>query len=204
MRIPELALAAVAGWSAIGVVGVGVSWRRGDRAKARRGLAWIVGVCFSYLAVLVGLSVWGAQRHLSPGRSECFGTLCYTVVAAEELRGFVGRGPVGGAPGERLIRVSVRAFNTAPSGTAARPSIEAYLVDGQGRTAYPVPGLSGVRLSAPIVAHQPVVSQPVFRVASDATGLALVLTEGRWQPGLLEIGHTDSWRHRPVLLDLPR
>lgn len=203
MRIPELALAAVAGWSAVGLIGVSVSSRRGDRAKARRGLAWIAAVAIAYLGTLVAVSRTSPQRRLPPGRDECFGTVCYAVIASEEMPAFAGRSPAA-VPGERLVRVSVRAVNTAPAGTAARPAIRAYLVDASGHATAPVPGLSGVRLNAPIVAHQPVLSQPVFPIPADATALSLVLTEGHWRPSLLEIGDPDSWMHRPVLLELPR
>jgi hypothetical protein len=47
-----------------------------------------------------------------------------------------------------------------------------------------------------------IVSEPVFKVAGDATGLRLVLTHGRWQPGVLVIGDSDSWLHRRTAVAL--
>ena len=44
--------------------------------------------------------------------------------------------------------------------------------------------------------------EPVFKVAGDATGLRLVLTHGRWQPGVLVIGDPDSWLHRRNVVEL--
>ena len=48
------------------------------------------------------------------------------------------------------------------------------------------------------------VSQPVFAVAADATGLGLVFTHGRWQPGRLVIGDSDSLLHRRTAVKLDR
>lgn len=202
MHAPELALDALVAWSAIGLVGVAISWRRGERSKARRGIFWILGIGLAYFAVLLTVSFTGAQRHLALGQEECFGSLCFAVSGSEELPGFVVRGPNGPGPRERLVRVSIRVLNRAPSGVDADPLIRATLVDSRGRTWYPVPGLSGVRLNGPMVAGHTVLSQPVFRVDTDAAGLSLVLSKGPWQPGLLWIGDTDSWRHRHTTLNL--
>jgi len=49
-----------------------------------------------------------------------------------------------------------------------------------------------------------VVSEPVFKVAADASGLGLVLTHGQWQPGLLVIGNSDSLLHRKTVMKLGR
>jgi hypothetical protein len=49
-----------------------------------------------------------------------------------------------------------------------------------------------------------VVSEPVFKVAGDATGLGLVFTHGRWQPGVLVIGYSDSWLHKKTVVELGR
>ena len=203
MHIAELALGALVGWSALGLAGVTLSGRRGERAKARRGLAWIMGVWIAYLAILLTVSSTQAQRRLAPGQEQCFGTVCYAVIAAEELPGFVGRGPLSVQGSERLLRISVRISNRAPAGLAAQPAVRAFLLDRGGRFEAPVPGLSGVRLDGPVLAGSAVVSQPVFRVPEDPVAISLVLTRGRWQPTLLEIGDPDSWHHPPVLLQLP-
>jgi len=41
-------------------------------------------------------------------------------------------------------------------------------------------------------------------VAADASGLGMVLTHGRWQPGVLVIGDSDSLWHRRTVVDLGR
>jgi hypothetical protein len=48
------------------------------------------------------------------------------------------------------------------------------------------------------------VSEPVFKVAQDASGLALVLTHGRWQRGTLIIGGPESLLHRRTIVPLGR
>jgi hypothetical protein len=47
-----------------------------------------------------------------------------------------------------------------------------------------------------------VTSEPVFKVAADATGLALVLTHGRGLPGVLTVGDRDSLFHSLVTVPL--
>ena len=61
-----------------------------------------------------------------------------------------------------------------------------------------------VRLTARVAAGDSVVSEPVFKVAGDATGLELVLTHGWKQPGMLVIGDSDSWLHRRTVVKLGR
>jgi hypothetical protein len=59
-----------------------------------------------------------------------------------------------------------------------------------------------VGLTARVAGGDSVVSEPVFKVAADATRLGLVLTHGGWQPGALVIGDSDSWLHRRTVVDL--
>ena len=47
-----------------------------------------------------------------------------------------------------------------------------------------------------------IVSEPVFKVAGDATELGLVFTHGRRQPGVLIIGDSDSWLHQRTVVEL--
>jgi hypothetical protein len=82
--------------------------------------------------------------------------------------------------------------------------IRAYLVDAQGRRWEMSPGVNGVELTARVVGGGSVVSAPVFKVAADASGLGLVLTHGRWQPGVLVIGDSDSLLHRKTVVELGR
>lgn len=205
MHAAELALWAIVGWTAVGLVGVTLSYRRRESTKVRRGLAWIFGVWILYLGVLVAVSRLIPQRRLPLGSDLCFDTVCYAALGTDEFQGFVARGPdaAGQAP-ERLLRVSVRVRNTAPTGFTAESHMAGFLVDGEGRIWNPLPGLDGVRLTARMVAGHTAISQPVFHVSPDASHLSLVLTKGNWQPGLLEIGNTDSWLHPPTLLDLGR
>jgi hypothetical protein len=48
------------------------------------------------------------------------------------------------------------------------------------------------------------VSQPVFDVGADASGLGLVFTHGQRQPGVLVIGDSDSLLHRRTVVPLGR
>jgi hypothetical protein len=82
--------------------------------------------------------------------------------------------------------------------------IRAYLVDGQGRRWDESAGVNGVGLAARVAAGDSVVSEPVFKIAADANGLRLVFTHGRWQPGVLVIGDSDSWLHRRTVVELGR
>jgi hypothetical protein len=59
-------------------------------------------------------------------------------------------------------------------------------------------------MTARVAGGGSVVSEPVFKVAGNATGLGLVLTHGRWQPGLLVIGDSDSLLHRRTVVALGR
>jgi hypothetical protein len=103
--------------------------------------------------------------------------------------------------GRRLVRVSVQVANKGRK-AQSEGLIRAYLVDGQGRRWEESAGVNGVQLTARVVGGGSVVSEPVFKVAADATGLGLVLTHGRWQPGVLVIGGSDSLLHKKTVVAL--
>ncbi|GAC1355619.1 MAG: hypothetical protein NVSMB3_01020 [Acidobacteriaceae bacterium] len=199
MRLPELLLGGLVLWTAVGVAGSAVRAARGERSRARRGALWIAGVWVVYLVVLAGVSFWQGRQELKPGQEQCFDEMCFSVAGADEVEGFRARGDGEGA---RLVRVRVRVRNRAKGAPQGEGLLRAYLVDGQGRRWEEVRGLSGVRLTTKIAAGETVVSEPVFKVARDATQLGLVLSHGRWQPGVLVIGDPDSWRHRPTVMRL--
>jgi hypothetical protein len=197
MKGTELLLLGLVGWTAIGVLGVGVSARRGERQRVRRGIAWLIGVWVIYLCVLIGVSLVQRQRVLSIGEPQCFDEMCFTVTGVEEVPGFLIR------DGRRLVRVTVQVTNKGKK--AQREGlIQAYLVDGQGRRWDESPGVNGVGLTARVPGGDSVIGEPVFKVAGDATGLELVLTHGRRQPGVLVIGDSDSWLHRRTVVELGR
>src|SRR5712672_410376 len=197
MKATEILLLGLVGWTAIGVVGVGVSQWRGDRQKVRQGAGWLVGVWVVYLCFLIGVSLGQGQRLVAMGEPQCFGDICFRVTRVEEVPGFLIR------DGRRLLRVSVQVMNKGRK--AQREGlIRAYLVDGQGRRWEMSPGVNGVELTARVAGGNSVVSEPVFTVAADASGLGLVLTHGRWQPGVLVIGDSDSLLHRKTVVALGR
>jgi hypothetical protein len=198
MNLWELLLWGVAGWTAIGALGVSVSLVRRERDKALHGVAWIVGVWVVYLATLVTVSLVQPQRVVAMGQEQCFDDLCYAVVGVDEVPGFLIR------DGSRLVRVSVRVRNRGQSKTQNDARMRAYLVDGQGRRWEESAGVSGVRLTARVAAGDSVVSEPIFKVASDATGLGVVFTQGWGQPGVLVVGNSDSWLHRRTVVKLGR
>ena len=187
-------------WTAIGLGG-SLVWRlRGDRTRARQGLLWIAGLWAVYLLVLFTVSWRQPAKVLAVGAEQCFDEMCFAVEGADEVDGFWAKGQER----ERLVRARVRVSNRARGQPQSEGLIRAYLVDAQGRRWEEVRGLSGVRLTAKIAAGDTVLSEPVFRVARDATGLCLVLTHGRWQPGVLVVGDPDSWMHRPTVMRLNR
>jgi hypothetical protein len=197
VRLTELLLVGLGGWTALGIVGVGVSWLRGERPPVRRGIAWLAGVWVVYLAVLIGVSLGQKQRVLAAGQPQCFDEMCFTVAGVEEVKGFLVR------DGRRLVRVTVRVTNR---GRSARSDglIRVYLTDAQGRRWEESAGVNGVGLSTRVAGGDSVMSEPVFKVAGDATGLRLVLTHGWKQPGVLVIGDSDSMLHRKTVVELGR
>src|SRR5882757_4869151 len=197
MKATELLLLGLVGWTAIGVIGVGVSLSRGERQRVRQGLAWLAAVWVVYLCVVIGVSLGQGQRVVAVGEPQCFDEICFRVIRVEEVPGFLIR------DGRRLFRVSVQVTNKGRK--AQRDElIRAYLVDGQGRRWEMSPGVNGVELTARVAGGGSAVSEPVFKVAADASGFGLVLTHGRWQPGVLVIGDSDSLWHRKTVVDLGR
>jgi hypothetical protein len=197
MKATEMLLLGLVGWTAIGLVGVGVSWRRRERQKVRHGVGWLVGVWVVYLSVVIGVSLGQGQRVVGLGEPQCFDEICFRVIRVEEVPGFLIR------DGRRLLRVSVQLTNKGRKAQRER-SIRAYLVDRQGRRWEMSAGVNGVELTARVAGGDSVVSEPVFKVAADASGLGLVLTHGQWQPGLLVIGNSDSLLHRKTVMKLGR
>ena len=198
MNLRELLLLALVGWTAIGAVGVTISLVRRERAKALRHLGWIAGVWATYLAVLVAVSLRQPQKTVAIGQDQCYDEMCFTVTGVEEVPGFLIH------DGSRLFRVSVRITNHARGRTESEKLIRAHLVDAQGRRWEESAAISGVPLTSRVAAGDSVVSEPVFKVAGNATGLGLVFTHGRRQPGVLVIGASDSLLHRRTVVPLGR
>ena len=198
MRWAELLLLGLVLWTAIGVVGTTVRLARGERRLAGRGLLTIAVVWLLYLLVLMAVSWRQPVGVVPPGKEVCFDEMCFAVEGADEVEGFWARGQERA----RLVRVKVRIANRGKGRTESEALLRAFLVDEQGRRWDEVRGLGGVRLTARVAAGDTVLSEPVFRVSKDSTGLGLVLTHGRWQPGVLVIGDSDSLLHRPTVMQL--
>jgi Domain of unknown function (DUF4352) len=203
MDLPKLLLLGVAGWTALGAIGITISLVRGrhgvpgERERLRRGLWWIAGVWVLYMGVLLCVSLVQRQRVVTLGQEQCFGKMCFTVTGIETVPGLTARDQ------NRLMRISVRVTNRGDK-ALSEGSIKAYLVDGQGRRWEEAAAVSGVRLTTTVAAGSSVVSEPLFQVARDATGLALVFTQGSRQPGVLVIGDSDSLLHRRTVVALER
>lgn len=197
MNFRELLLLALVGWTAIGAVGTTVSFTKGEHAKAVKGIGWIVGVWLVYLGVLIAVSLKQKQRVVAIGQPECFNSMCFAVTRVDEIAGL----PLQNR--RRLMRVTINVSNRGRKRTGD-DRIQAYLVDAQGRQWGGTPGLSGVRLTARVGPGDSVVSEPVFAVATNATGLELIFTQGKRQPGLLVIGDADSLLHRRTVIPLDR
>ena len=197
MKATELLLLGLTGWTAIGILGVAVSLWRGEQVRVRRGISWIVGVWLVYLCVLIGVSLEQRQRVVPIGGAQCFDEMCFTVMKVEEVPGFLIR------DGRRLVRVTIRVTNRGRK-AQREGSVWAYLVDAKGRVWDQSSGVNGVGLTARLAGGDSVVSEPIFNVAADATGLGLVFTHGRWQPGVLVIGDSDSLFHKKTVVALGR
>lgn len=189
---------ALVAWTVLGAIGIAISLFLGERAKALRHLGWIFGIWAGYLAVVMGASLMQPQKIVAMGRDQCFGDVCFVVTGVEEVPGFLIQ------DGSRLVRVSVRVSNRGREGSQSDGRVQAFLLDGQGRRWDESKGISSVPLTAVIPAGSSVVSEPVFKVAKDASGLALVLTHGRWQSGALVIGGPESLLHRRTIVPLGR
>ncbi len=152
---------------------------------------------WSICAVLIGVSLEQRQKVLTIGAPQCFDDMCFTVTRVEEVPGFLIR------DGRRLVRVTVQVMNRGGK-AQSEGLISAYLVDAKGRAWEESLGVNGVNLTARVAGGDSVTSEPVFKVSADATGLGLVLTHGRWQPGVLVIGDPDSLLHRKTVVALGR
>ncbi len=198
MSFWDLLLLALMGWTVLGAMGVIISLRRGERAKALRHLGWIFAIWAAYLAVLMGASLMQPQKIVAMGQNQCFGDVCFAVTGVEEVPGFLIR------DGSRLVRVPVRVSNRGREGNRSDRRVQAYVLDAQGRRWEESKGISSVPLTATVAAGSSVVSEAVFKVAKDASGLTLVLTHGRWQRGFLVIGGPESLLHRRTIVPLGR
>jgi hypothetical protein len=202
MNVRELLLVGLVGWTGLGIVGVLISLARRERAKVRKGWMWLVGVWVVYVAVVLGVSMAQPERVVAMGQEQCFDVMCFGVMGVDEVAQFVGRGDA--KDDSRLVRVTVRVRNTGRARAQSETLIRAYLVDGQGRRWRESSGVSGNQLTGRVVAGGEMISTPMFKVPADATGLRLVFTHGRWQPGVLVIGDSDSLGHRRTVVELGR
>ncbi len=78
-----------------------------------------------------------------------------------------------------------------------------YLEDERGHRYQQLAGLGGVRLTSALAAGSSTVSEPVFKVAKDATGLRLVLLHEGWTAARLKVGDPESLFHRPATMLFP-
>lgn len=198
MRFWNLLLLALVAWTVLGAIGISISMFLGERAKALRHLGWIFGIWAAYMAVLMATSLLQPQKTVAMGQDQCFGDICFAVTSVEEVPGFLIH------DGSRLVRVSIRVSNRGRDKTQSDKLVQAYLVDAQGRRWEESMGISSVRLTATVPAGSSVMSEAVFKVANDASGLSLVLTHGHWQPGVFVIGDPDSLLHRQTRVPLGR
>jgi hypothetical protein len=146
--------------------------------------------------VVVVVSVVQPQKIVAMGQEQCFDEMCFAVTGVQELPGFLIR------DGSRLVRVSVQVRNRSRGRAQRDGLIRAYVVDAQGRRWEQSAGVNGVLLTTRVAAGDSAMSEPVFRVAHDASGLGLVFTHGWKQPGVLVIGDSDSLLHRPTVVRL--
>jgi hypothetical protein len=198
MSFWNLLMLGLVAWTVLGAIGIAISLFLGERAKALRHLGWIFVIWAAYLAVVMGASLMQPQRIVAMGSDQCFGDVCFAVTGVEEVPGFLIH------DGSRLVRVSVRISNRGREGNHNDARVQAFLLDSRGRRWDESTAISSVPLTTVVPAGSSVVSEPVFKVAQDASGLALVLTHGRWQRGALVIGGPESLLHRRTIVPLGR
>lgn len=196
MKPAELLLLALVAWTLIGSLGIILRLRRRERSTARRHLLWIVSAWAFYLVLLASVSLLQPARLIPLGQDQCFDEMCFAVTGVQQMPGFLIH------DNSHLLRVQIRITNHGHTHPEREGLLHALLRDAQGRTWAPVPGLSGNRLTAPVAPGGTVLSEPVFRVPADATGIRLILTHGKHQPGLLVLGDSDSLLHRPNFIPL--
>ncbi|MEO6803908.1 MAG: hypothetical protein ABI197_11775, partial [Granulicella sp.] len=167
-----------------------------EREKLLQGASTLVGVWLIYLGVLWVVSHRQPEQQVAMGQANCMHAICYTVDRVEEVPGFPVKENV------RLVRVVVQVANRGKE--EAREQVKAYLLDAQGRRWEPSLGVSGNPLNSRVLAGGTMVSEPVFRLAENATGLRMVLTHGRWSRQWLVIGDPESWGHRLRVMVLDR
>ena len=198
MSFWNLLVVALVAWTVLGAIGISLSLFLGERAKALRHLGWIFGIWAAYLAVLMGASLMQPQKIVAMGSDQCFGDVCFAVTGVDEVPGFLVH------DGSRLVRVSVRVSNRGREGIRSDGRVQAFLLDSRGRRWDESTAISSVPLTTAVPARSSVASEPVFKVAQDASGMALVLTHGRWQRGTLIIGGPESLLHRRTIVPLGR
>lgn len=197
--LAHLAMITLMLWSVLGLAGTALALLRRERTRARRGLLTMGGIWAVYLAVLLAVSRAQPERRTAPGAERCFAKVCFSVLRAEQIPGFYARN----VEPSLLLRVSVRIRNLGGSRSDGEATLRPYLVDSRGRRWSELPGLSGVRLTAPVAPGGSVISAPVFHTAAEATGLGLVLTHRGFTASRLVIGDPESLGHRPEILLLP-
>ena len=198
MNLREVLLIALVLWTVVEALGVAVSLIQGERAKGLRHTGWIGAIWAVYLFMLVTVSRVQPRKVVAMGEEQCFDEMCFSVTGVENLPGFLIK------DGSRLVRVSIRITNRGKHRAQSEKLIRAYLMDNKGRRWEESAAISGVPLTARVPAGDSVVSEPVFKVAGNATGLGLVFTHGRRQPGILVIGASDSLLHRRTVVPLGR
>jgi hypothetical protein len=198
MNFWNVLLLLLLGWTVIGTIGVFISLFLGERAKALRHIAWIFASWAVYLALVMGTSLMQPRKIVAMGQDQCFGDVCFAVTGVEEVPGFLVQ------DGSRLIRVSVRVSNRGRDEVEKDAHVQAFLLDSRGRQWDEARAISSVPLTSAVPAGSSVMSEPVFKVAKDASGMALVLTHGRWQRGTLIIGGPESLLHRRTIVPLGR
>ncbi|WP_260706212.1 hypothetical protein [Edaphobacter flagellatus] len=196
MRLTELLLLILVGWTLVGALGVTVSFRQQQRPKALHHLGWIVAIWIVYLSTVIGVSLAQKQRFVAFGAPQCYDEMCFAVVGLEELPGYPEQS-------SHLVRVKISITNHGHK-PESESLIRAYLVDQQGRHWGEEPGLSGVKLTARISGGESAISEPVFKLPADASPAGLILSHGRMQPGVLVIADSDSLFHKPTIFRLAK
>jgi hypothetical protein len=192
----EVLLLVLAVWTAVGALGVTVSFARGERSQARQHMGWITAIWLLYVATLLTVSLTAKRREVPQGKEQCSHEICLAVVKTDVMPGYLAQN------GERVVRVVVQVTNRSAVKSRRESGLRVHLVDAEGRRWYEVPGLEGVRLTAMITPGGSVISEPVFKVAKDAAGLGLVFTHGPGLPQALVIGDPCSLMHPPVVVPL--
>jgi hypothetical protein len=154
----------------------------GNKAESAIWAARAAAVVGAYLSVLCAFSVVVPRSQLRVGDSVCYGNWCVSVVHAEREGG--------------SIAVLLKTENRRDDGSVRPNSPRVLVLDDLNRPAEslgePIPALN-----IPLLPHESLTRELVYRLPAGAKRLHLEITEGTWFSPLLIGSQNALFRPRP-------